>query len=353
MQLRVLNEKDRQAWDEFLITQDDSQILQSWEWGQFKSKLGWDHFVLVAEDEGSIKAGISVLVRKLPFLKKTLFYAPRGPLFTDVALVDKLIDGLCVEAVKYNAIALKIDPEIEEPNTGLIDILKKRGFIHKKKQVQPRTTYFLDISKSPDDLLAGFEEKTRYNIRLSEKKGVKVSEDSTERGVDIFHKMYIETSKRDVFLIHPKSYYLKLKQYLVDRGMGNIFIAYFRGIPIASLFAFRFGNRIWYMYGASTNEYRNLMPNHALHWHLIKWAKENGFKLYDLWGVPSSPSEKHPLYGVYRFKKGFNGQLKTWVGVYDLPFDKLTYALFDKGIQLYQNMRSLLTKGRIVDSLSE
>jgi len=107
------------------------------------------------------------------------------------------------------------------------------------------------------------------------------------------------------------------------------------------------------MYGASIKEGRNVMPNHALHWHLIKWAKEKGYKVYDLWGIPSAPSEKHPLYGVYRFKKGFNGASKSWIGVYDLPFDRMTYMLFDKGVGLYQDIRSLLTKGKISDSLSE
>lgn len=107
------------------------------------------------------------------------------------------------------------------------------------------------------------------------------------------------------------------------------------------------------MYGASANEYRNVMPNHALHWHFIKWAKEKGYRTYDMWGVPANPKEGHPLYGVWRFKKGFNGAAKTWVGVYDLPFDKLSYGIFEKCMAVYQAARSLITKGKIVDSLSE
>ncbi|MFH1710098.1 MAG: peptidoglycan bridge formation glycyltransferase FemA/FemB family protein [bacterium] len=248
---------------------------------------------------------------------------------------------------------LKIDPETEDKNAVAINILKGRGFIRKHKQVQPRATYLIDLTRNIDELLMSFEEKTRYNIRLSEKKGVKVKEDSTLDGIEVFYKMYQETSKRDTFLIHPKSYYLKLKECLIDRGMANVFIAEYQNIPVASLFAFRLGDRIWYMYGASVNEHRNVMPNHAIHWHLIKWAKEKGCKVYDLWGIPSTPREDHPLYGVYRFKKGFNGTLKSWIGAYDLPFDRIGYVVFDKGAALYQNVRSLLTKGRISDSLGE
>lgn len=355
MQVRVLNGNDRQKWNDFAASRDGSQILQSYEWGEFKAKCGWEHFILAVEDGGDIKAGMSVLSRKMPLINRPIFYSPRGPIgtFADPDLFNALIDGICVEASLKGAVALKIDPEIDENNNSVIDLIKVSGFAKKKKQVQPRTTYIMDLTKSQDDLLMGFEEKTRYNIRLSEKKGVKVREDSTNAGIETFYKIYQETSKRDVFLIHPRSYYLKLKECLVDRRMANVFIAEYQDKPVASLFAFRFGDRVWYMYGASMNEYRNVMPNHALHWHMIKWAKEKGCRVYDLWGIPSNPNESHPLYGVYRFKKGFNATLKSWIGVYDLPFDRLSYGLFDKGTALYQNMRSLLTKGRISDSLSE
>jgi len=355
MQVRVLTEKDRKLWNDFVSSRDGSQILQSYEWGEFKSKCGWGHFILVVEDGSEIKAGISVLTRKLPVINRSLFYSPRGPVgaLSDAKLFNTLIDGLCVEASLKGAIALKVDPEIEDNNANAVALLNDRGFTRKKKQVQPRTTYLIDLKKDLESLLMSFEEKTRYNIRLSEKKGVTVKEDSTIEGIDVFYKMYQETSKRDTFLIHPRSYYMKLKETLVDSGKANVFIAEYQGKPVASLFAFRFGDRIWYMYGASINEGRNVMPNHALHWHLIKWAKEKGCKVYDLWGIPSAPSEKHPLYGVYRFKKGFNGALKSWIGVYDLPFDRITYMLFDKGVGLYQDIRSLLTKGKISDSLSE
>jgi lipid II:glycine glycyltransferase (peptidoglycan interpeptide bridge formation enzyme) len=258
-----------------------------------------------------------------------------------------------VEAAKMNAIVLKIDPEIEENDYAVIEMLKAKGFIRKKKQVQPRSTYLIDLTSSLDDILMGFEEKTRYNIRLAEKKLVKVHEDSTEKGIDIFYKLYKETCKRDTFLIHPRAYYTRLKKELIDKGMANVFIATLNNIPIAAVFSFTFGERVWYMYGASANSYRNVMPNHAVHWHLIKWAKEKGKKIYDLWGIPVKPKEGHPLFGVWRFKKGFNGILKNWIGVYDLPFDKLSYVLFDKGVEFFQAARSLLTKGRISDSLSE
>ena len=305
MQARVLTEKDRQSWDDFVSSEKGSEILQSYEWGEFKSKLGWHHFIVAVEDGGDIKAGISVLSRELPLVKKNLFYSPRGPVvdFSRPKLVDALLDGVCVEAALRNAIALKIDPEIYDIDIKTIETLRSKGFVRKNKQVQPRTTIFIDLTKSLDQLLMGFEEKTRYNIRLSEKKGVKVREASDEEGIEIFYKIYRETCRRDVFLIHPKSYYLKLKESLIDRGMADVFIADFQGQPIAALFAFRFGSRIWYMYGASSNEFRNVMPNHALHWHLIKWAKEKGLKVYDLWGAPLDPVGRSPSLRGFQVQK--------------------------------------------------
>ena len=116
---------------------------------------------------------------------------------------------------------------------------------------------------------------------------------------------------------------------------------------------FAFGDKIWYMYGASSDAYRNVMPNHLLHWAVIKWAKEKDYKYYDLWGIPANPTENHPLYGVYRFKKGFKGRLVKYVGVYDFPYSPLFYHALEFGTLCWQGFRSLIAKGKIEDSLQE
>lgn len=231
MQVRVLTEKDRDLWNSFAASQKDPQILQSYEWGQFKSRLGWSHFIVAVEDGGEIKAGISILSRELPLIKKSLFYAPRGPVvdLSKPELFDALIDGVCVEAALRNALALKIDPEIDEADKKAVRSLQSKGFINKKKQVQPRSTFFIDLSKPVDELLMSFDEKTRYNIRLAEKKGVKVVEESNQSGLESFYKLYKDTCRRDTFLIHPMSYYSKLRDILIEKGMANVFTAKFRG----------------------------------------------------------------------------------------------------------------------------
>lgn len=353
MEAKILEVEHRDTWNDFVGNFPTGSILQSWEWGEIK-RGAWQPIRLVIYDDTEIVAGASILKRKLPIPGKSLFYAPRGPLvdFKDQKVVDALLLAISLEAEKHGAVALKIDPEVEE-GEEIEKILKGRGFIKKKKQIQPRTTFYLDLTMDLNDLLMTFEEKTRYNIRLSEKKGVLIEADNSNEGIETFYNMYRETSGRDGFMIHPLSYYKKIKDVMIDSGLGNLFLAYHKGKPIAGVFIFCFGQKIWYMYGASLSDGRNVMPNHALHWHVIKWAKEKGFKTYDLWGIPSNPSEKHPLWGVYRFKKGFNGRLVKYAGVFDLPFEPLIYHVFDKGVEVFQNFRSLIKKGRIEDSLAE
>jgi len=355
MQVKILSFSDRKRWNDFVASTFECPILQSYEWGELKGEVGWQPLRLALEEENQIVAGISILKRKIPGLPFSLFYAPRGPVldFKKEGLLKDLLKAINILAEEQPALALKIDPEIKEDDAEVIQTFKNLRFSPGRRQIQPRVTFYLDLTADLDNLLTSFEEKTRYNIRLSEKKGVEVRDSSTEEGVNIFYKIYQETAQREKFLIHPLSYYQKLKRFLIDRGLAKVFLGYYQGLPIAGIFIFTFGSKVWYMYGASASDHRNVMPNHGLHWQVIKWAKEKGFKIYDLWGIPAHPTERHPLWGVYRFKKGFNGKLVKFIGIYDLPYQPFLYKLFDSSLNLYQNLRSLLTKGRIEDSLGE
>jgi lipid II:glycine glycyltransferase (peptidoglycan interpeptide bridge formation enzyme) len=355
MKKRLITYPDREIWNKFVADSPTSPVLQSFEWGEFKSKFGWKPIRIAIEDQGKIVAGISILKKQIPFSGFSMFYAPRGPIvdFSNRELFECLLAAVEDEADEQRAAYLKIDPAVPEAQAVVLDNLMSLGFVKAPKQVQPRATFQLDLSRGLDEILKSFEEKTRYNVRLAEKKGVQVQENSSEKGIKLFYEMYEKTARRDKFLIHPLKYYLALKAELFERGMGKIFVAYYKGKPIASVVVFCFGSRVWYMYGASLAEHRNVMPNHLLHWQVIQWAKGRQFTTYDLWGIPANPSEGHPLWGVYRFKKGFNGQLVKYIGVYDFPYSPLFYNVFEFGVIWWQRLRSLLTKGRIEDPLSE
>ena len=349
------SESELNEWNNFVSSTNECPIIQSVEWGEFKRISGWHPILIAVFDKDKIVGGISILKRRIPFIGKSLFYAPRGPVldFHNEEIFSLLLSKIREIAKTYNAIVLKIDPEVSDTDTIATEILDKYDFHFVKKQIQPRATLFLDLTQSLDDLLANFESKTRYNIRLSVRKGVQVKEMTNIEGVDIFYKIYIETAKRDTFIIHPYEYYKRVVEKLADKGMVHIFFAYYRGKPIAGVYIFSFGHKIWYMYGASLNKYRNVMPNQAIHWEVIKWAKEKGYKTYDLWGIPVNPHPKHPLFGVYRFKKGFGGELKKFVGMHDLVLQPFWYSFMNKGIKTYVSIRSLIKKGKISDSLGE
>ena len=130
-----------------------------------------------------------------------------------------------------------------------------------------------------------FHSKTRYNIRLADRKGVKIKEDCTKKDLEDFYQILLVTSERDEFLVRNYSYYEQLWDKLVERGLAKLFMAEYNGMPIAGTIAFIFGSKAWYIYGASSNEYRNVMPNYALQWRMIEWAKQNGCTMYDFRGV--------------------------------------------------------------------
>lgn len=355
MNSKIITYPERERWNAFVAASPHGSVLQSYEWGELKACFGWQPLRVVLEEEGKILAGVSLLKREIPFIRRSFFYAPRGPIvdYANKELFHDLLEVVEKQADRDHVISLKIDPEVEEDFPSLRENFKSLGFEKALKQVQPRATFILDLGPSLEDILAGFEEKTRYNIRLAEKKGIVIKEDASEKALDSFYRIYLETSKRDKFIVHPIKYYQKIREILFPSKMGTIFTAYFNEKPIASVIVFTFGKKMWYMYGASSGEYRNLMPNHLLHWEIIKWGKEKGFKEYDLWGIPANPHEKHPLYGVFRFKKGFKGRLVKYIGAYDFPYSPLFYHALEYGILWWQNLRSLITKGKIEDSLSE
>jgi peptidoglycan pentaglycine glycine transferase (the first glycine) len=353
--LIIAGEK-RREWNDFVVSSPYASILQSYEWGEVKKAFGWQPIRIALEDpQGKITAGISILKREVPLIKHALFYAPRGPIvnFKDKDLLHILLEAVEREAEKNHAISLKIDPAIDEEDSQSGEVFKALGFEKALKEVQPRATFLLDLTPDLEQILMSFEEKTSYNVRLAVKKGVKIIEDASQNGIDHFYRIYQETAARDKFLIHPRIYYEKIRELVFAAGLGTTFIAYYEDKPIAAVMIFNFGDTAWYMYGASGAEYRNVMPNHLLHWEIIKWAKNKGLKTYDLWGIPAKIKPEHPLFGVYRFKKGFNGKPIKYIGALDFPYSPLFYHGFEYGIAFWQGLRNLIAKGKIEDSLGE
>lgn len=289
-----------------------------------------------------------LLKRGVPGTNKTMLYCPRGPVidFHDKALLSFLMKELKKVAKEHGAISLKIDPDIEIEDKEVRDNLIWLGFRQKKETlnfegVQPKFVFRLDISGDLDEVFKNFHSKTRYNIRLAGRRGVEVVKGSRDDLGD-FHEIMVETGIRDNFITRPLDYFQNMYDVLNPSGYLELFMAYYEGQPLAGTICLKFGGKSWYLYGASRNRHRNLMPNYLLQWEMIKWAKENGCTLYDFRGVSGDLRESNPLYGLYRFKKGFGGKFTEFIGEFDYPFNKFQYILLENSISAFRKTRHFM-----------
>lgn len=309
-------------WNQHLLKHPDTHLLQTGEWGELKSAFGWKPVRIVSGE-----AGVQILFRKLP-LGFTIGYLPKPAFsFQLLAVSEELwreIDDVCR---KQRAVFCKLEPDAWDSNFSL----QPSAFSFSKHNIQPPRTILIDIKGSDDEILARMKQKTRYNIRLAEKKGVTVR---AWDDIESFHKMMLVTGGRDGFGVHSLEYYRRACDLLHPKQMGEILVAEYEGKPLAALFVARNGNRAYYLYGASTDEERNRMPTYLLQWEAMKWAKARGCDEYDLWGVPdedeatleASFEKRHDgLWGVYRFKRGFGGELKRAAQAMDRVYNPWLY----------------------------
>jgi peptidoglycan pentaglycine glycine transferase (the first glycine) len=310
-------------WNQYLQKHPNAHLLQTGEWGELKSAFGWKPVRIV-----NGHSGVQILFRKFP-LGFTIGYIPKanpgGDLWQEM-------DSICKQ---HRAIFLKLEPDSwndPSPDTS------HRMLRNSPHNIQPPRTIIIDISGSEDAILARMKQKTRYNIRLAEKKGVTVH---AWDDLAAFHKMMLVTGGRDGFGVHSLEYYQLAYKLMHPKAMGEILVAEYDGNPLAALFVARHGKRAYYLYGASTDEERNRMPTYLLQWEAMKWAKAHGCSDYDLWGVPDEDeatleanfeSRHDGLWGVYRFKRGFGGQLKRAAQVMDRVYNPVLYWAYLKFI---------------------
>jgi peptidoglycan pentaglycine glycine transferase (the first glycine) len=338
------------AWNRALATMPYAHALQSWVWGDFKSRWGWTAQRLtltVAGNNWEPLAAAQVLKRRLGRLPYSVLYVPKGPAFdyNDRALRRQVLQELEKLAKSENAILIKIDPEVvrywgqeqERPSplgARFSEELQQRGWRYSTEQIQFPNTVVLDLTRSEDDLLAAMKSKTRYNIRLAGRKGISVRQGGTS-DFDAISAMYQETAERDGFAIRPVAYYLDAWHSLYEAGMAVPLLAEFEGQPIAAVVLVRFGDRTTYMYGASTDRERQRMPNYLLQWEAIRWAKAQGCTLYDFWGAPTLFEESDPLWGVWRFKDGFRGDVVWHIGAWDYVARPFWYNVYARLLPRY------------------
>jgi len=317
-------------WDVFVASRRDAHVLQTSAWGELKSRFGWAAERIAVSRDGRIVAGALVLFRRLPLRLGALAYVPKGPIFDvdDARLIETLMAGLDRLARSRRAILLKIEPDAVQFDLP--------GFRRSPQAIQPPRTMIIDLTRGEDDILAAMHHKTRYNIRLASKKGVTVRE-ASRADLPAFDALMQATGARDGFAVHSPAYYEAAFDLFVPGGQAMLFVAQVESQIVAGLFAFAHGDRAWYFYGASSDAHRERMPNHALQWRAMRWARSIGCRAYDMWGVPDADeasleaqylSRHEGLWGVYRFKRGFGGRVVRFAGAFDRVYNPLLYRLY-------------------------
>lgn len=343
--MKLVDDSNREKFIEFNQKHPKGHFLQSPEWAKLKSE--WKNEVVLAEDkDGNIKGAMSILIRKLPYINSSIMYSPRGPVcdIHDKETFQELVDGAKELAKKYNAFIFRVDPDIPDNDEEFKKIAQEVGFKLKEEVkdfnevIQPRYVFRLNVKdKTEEELLKSFHEKTRYNIRLSGRKGVTIRDGNREDLKD-FYKIMQETGNRDNFLIRPLAYFEKMYDCM-GKDYLRVIMADYNGKPISGAIAIYYGNKVWYLYGASSNENRNVMPNYLVQWEMIKWALEKKCDIYDFRGVSGHVDEHHPQYGIYKFKKGFNGDFVEFVGELYMVFKPLTNFAFNTLGETYRNLQ--------------
>lgn len=312
-------------WNSALLSIPYAHILQAWAWGEIKARHGWTPTRLVFLENGAPVAAAQILRRPLPRTPYGVLYVPKGPAlaFENTELFARVLAELERRARAQRAIFIKLDPDVRA-HSAAANVLTQRAWRVSDEQIQFHNTVTLDLTRSESEILAAMKPKWRYNIRLAEKKGVRV-ETGDASAWRLFYDLYAETGARDGFIIRSFEYYRDVWTTLAAASQAKLFLARAQDETIAGLILFSFGARAWYFYGASRSARRDWMPNHLLQWHALRWAKEQGCAEYDFWGAPAKLQESAPLYGVYKFKMGFGGEFVERIPAHDFVIHRALY----------------------------
>jgi len=343
--MRSVYDPSAAEWDRFVVSHPQAHILQSSAWGELKQRFGWRVRRVAVVEDGYLCAGAQLLLRPLfPWLRRgpCLAYVPKGPLvdWEDAYTTAALLSAIHPLARKEGSVCLTVEPEVVDARR-LHARLRECGFRPSARNIQPRRTIHVDLRPSEGQILATMKSKTRYNIRLAQRREVEVRV-ADARDISAFYRLSRLTAERDEFNIHSHAYYQRAYDLFVPAGLARLLLAEYQGQSLAGLMAFACGPRAWYFYGASSNEERHRMPNYVLQWAAMCWARERGCETYDLWGVPDEeeavleaefPARSEGLWGVYRFKRGFGGRVVRYIGTYDYVYRPLLYPLYRRGLQ--------------------
>lgn len=295
--------------------------LQAWEWGEFREKTG----VKVVRE-----AGVQITIHKIPYTPWNVGYAPKTGMITEEQA--KILKKIAKE---NNCIFIKCEPkvEVQDASREMLDA-RKLGFVE-GRSLFTKYNFVLDVTLGEEQLLSSFKQKTRYNIRVAEKRGVTVEIDNSKEAFERYLSLTQETTNRQGFYAHSSNYHKKMWDTLHPSGIAHLLVAKFEGQIITTWVLFKFGDTLYYPYGASTREHREVMANNLVMWEAIKLAKSWGLKYLDMWGaLGPEPDTTDPWYGFHTFKSGYGARHVEYIGTWDYVAKPLLYRLYRLGENL-------------------
>lgn len=286
--------------------------LQSKAWGEFREKTG----VRIVRE-----GGVQVTIHPLPYTPWTIGYLPKGPLPE-----AKLTKTLAKIARENNCVYIKCEPLFEQAEISKEQLGFLQNNFVKGKPLFTRYNFVLDVTKSEAELLLHMKQKTRYNIRVAEKKGVRVEVDDSEEALSSYLDLTEETTKRQGFYSHSRQYHRMMFETLHKAGIAHLLVARYQDEVITAWVIFKYGETLYYPYGASSREHREVMANNLVMWEAIRLAKKWKLKYLDMWGaLGPEPDPADPWYGFHKFKEGYGARHVEYVGTWDYVGKPLLY----------------------------
>jgi lipid II:glycine glycyltransferase (peptidoglycan interpeptide bridge formation enzyme) len=332
MDLKILSDDQKSEYNQAV-----THVMQSWEWGEARLKLGLPLIRYGLFKDGKLKTAFQLTFHKIPLTSKYVGYLPKGP-----KPDRELSEALTKIANEQNCAFIKIEPDIENENGNL----KVEGtkFIKSAKPLFTKHNFIIDLTLSEEELLKNMHPKTRYNIRVAERKGVKVEERIDDKSLETYLKLYFETTSRQGYHGHNTYYHKTIWETLKKAGMARLLIARYNNKPLTAWMLINFKDTLYYPYGGSSIEHKEVMSNNLVAWEAIKLGKKLGLKTFDMWGaLGPNADQSDPWFGFHNFKKGYGGKLVEYMDTYDLIINKPLYKLFNS-IDRMTKLKVLLLK---------
>jgi peptidoglycan pentaglycine glycine transferase (the first glycine) len=323
-----------EQWDAALVAAPNPHLLQSWRWGDLQGAFGW-----AAErrqlEVGGATVPVTLLTTATLVPGRRWGYVPRGPAVTADLMVPAL-EAVAGWSRELNLAFVRVEPELDagwKPPAGW----------KPAPATQPEHTSIIDIARPDDALMASFKSKTRYNVRLAQRKGVEVAPSDD---ISAFARLSGETSSRHRIQLAPEDYYRKLHELMAPSGVSRLYLASHDGRPLAGIMVMRFAGRATYLFGASTREGRERMPAYLLHWQAMRELRDSGDREYDLWGVPPDDRPDHPWAGLWQFKSGWQGRLLSYAGAFDMPISNSVWRAHNSLANVRHRVRRVRSRMR-------